>query len=97
MDKSWMYLSDKCDPRFTQGIMAFIYFVKQRKPWSTTHKCPCRRCRLHHEKLSLDEIQSHLFRNGIMQEYTTWTSHGENPRVHHYTQNDANMLWKRVV
>ncbi|CAM8987392.1 unnamed protein product [Rhodiola kirilowii] len=77
MDKSWMYLSDKCDPRFTQGIMAFIDFVKQRKPFSTTHKCPCRRCRLHHEKLSLDEIQTHLFRNGIMQEYTTWTSHGE--------------------
>ncbi|CAM8975164.1 unnamed protein product [Rhodiola kirilowii] len=77
MDKSWMYLSDKCDPRFTQGIMAFIDFVKQHKPFSTTHKCPCRRCRLHHEKLSLDEIQTHLFRNGIMQEYTTWTSHGE--------------------
>ncbi|CAM8984776.1 unnamed protein product [Rhodiola kirilowii] len=77
MDKSWMYLTDKCDPRFTQGIMAFIDFVKQRKPFSTTHKCPCRHCRLHHEKLSLDVIQTHLFRNGIMQEYTTWTSHGE--------------------
>ncbi|CAM8904268.1 unnamed protein product [Rhodiola kirilowii] len=31
MHKSWMYLSDKCDPRFSQGIMAFLEFVKQKK------------------------------------------------------------------
>ncbi|CAM8905896.1 unnamed protein product [Rhodiola kirilowii] len=96
MDKSWMYLSDKCDPRFTQGIMAFIDFVKQHKPWSTTHKCPCRRCRLHHAKLSLDEIQTHLFRNGIMQEYTTWTSHGEEPEASSslYTERRQHVMEK---
>ncbi|CAM8934817.1 unnamed protein product [Rhodiola kirilowii] len=77
MDKTWINLSDKCDPRFAQGITNFVNFVKQKKPRRTTHKCPCRRCRFHHEKLSLDEIQTHLFRNGIMQDYTTWTSHGE--------------------
>ncbi|CAM8975732.1 unnamed protein product [Rhodiola kirilowii] len=77
MYKSWMNLLNKCDPRFGQGILAFINFVKQNKPRSTTHKCPCRRCRLHHGRLSLDEIQRHLFVNGIMQEYTTWTFHGE--------------------
>ncbi|CAM8975640.1 unnamed protein product [Rhodiola kirilowii] len=82
MDKTWMNLSDKCDPRFAQGITNFVNFVKQKKPRRTTHKCPCRRCRLHHAKLSLDEIQTHLFRNGIMQDYTTWTSHGE-------VENDA--------
>ncbi|CAM8883132.1 unnamed protein product [Rhodiola kirilowii] len=79
MDKSWMHLSDKCDPRFSQGIMAFIEFVKQKKPQTTTHLCPCRCCRLHREKLLLDEIQTHLFVNGMMREYTTWTSHGEEP------------------
>ncbi|CAM8921952.1 unnamed protein product [Rhodiola kirilowii] len=77
MDKSWMLLSDKCDPRFSQGIMAFIEFVKQKNPWTTTHPCPCRCCRLHRVKLSLDEIHTHLFINGMMREYTTWTSHGE--------------------
>ncbi|CAM8925858.1 unnamed protein product [Rhodiola kirilowii] len=77
MDKTWMNLSDKCDPRFAQGIMNFVNFVKQKNPRISKHKCPCRRCRLHHAKLSLDEIQTHLFRNGIMQDYTTWTSHGE--------------------
>ncbi|CAM8929746.1 unnamed protein product [Rhodiola kirilowii] len=77
MDKSWMCLSDKCDTRFIKGIMDFVKFVKQNKPRSTTHKCPCRRCRLQHEKLPLDEIQTHLFSNGIMQEYTIWTYHGE--------------------
>ncbi|CAM8917127.1 unnamed protein product [Rhodiola kirilowii] len=75
MDKTWMNFSNKCDLRFTQGITAFINFVKQNKPRSTTHTC--KRYRLHHAKLSLDEIQTYLFRNGIMQDYTTWTSHGE--------------------
>ncbi|CAM8883023.1 unnamed protein product [Rhodiola kirilowii] len=79
MDTSWMHLSNKCDLRFYQGIMAFLDFVKQRNPRTTTHLCPCRHCRLHHEKLSLNEIQTHLFLNGMMQEYTTWTSHGEEP------------------
>ncbi|KAL9690719.1 hypothetical protein QQ045_011127 [Rhodiola kirilowii] len=77
MDKNWMNLSDKCDSRFAEGITAFINFVKQHKPQKTTHKCPCRRCRLHHAMLSLDEIQTHLFRYGIMQDYTTSTCHGE--------------------
>ncbi|CAM8892857.1 unnamed protein product [Rhodiola kirilowii] len=77
MDKSWMNLSNKCDPRFAQGIVAFINFVKQNKPRSTMHKCPCKHCRVHHARLSLDIIQTHLFRNGIMQDYTTWTSHGK--------------------
>ncbi|CAM8944144.1 unnamed protein product [Rhodiola kirilowii] len=67
MDKSWMHLWNKCDPQFSEGFMAFIEFVKQKKPWTTyTHPCPCRRFRLHHEKLSLNEIQVHLFRNGMM-------------------------------
>ncbi|CAM8940352.1 unnamed protein product [Rhodiola kirilowii] len=48
MDKSWMCLSDKCDPRFMKGIMDFVKFVKLNKPRSTMHKCPCRRCRLQH-------------------------------------------------
>ncbi|CAM8934494.1 unnamed protein product [Rhodiola kirilowii] len=79
MDKSWMHLSDKCDPRVSQGIMAFLDFVKQINPRKTTHLCPKTRCRLHHGKLSLDEIQTHLFLNSMMREYTTWTSHGEEP------------------
>ncbi|CAM8969509.1 unnamed protein product [Rhodiola kirilowii] len=31
MDKTWMNLSDKCDPRFAQGITNFVNFVKQKK------------------------------------------------------------------
>ncbi|CAM8978311.1 unnamed protein product [Rhodiola kirilowii] len=35
MDKSWMYLSDKCDPRFIKGIMDFVNFVKQTSEYYT--------------------------------------------------------------
>ncbi|CAM8975186.1 unnamed protein product [Rhodiola kirilowii] len=31
MDKSWMHLWDKCDPRFSEGIIAFVEFLKQKK------------------------------------------------------------------
>ncbi|CAM8975409.1 unnamed protein product [Rhodiola kirilowii] len=99
MDKSWMYLPDKCDTWLSQEIMAFLEFVKQKKP-RTTHSCPCRRCRLHHEKLSLDEIQLHLFRNGTMREYTTWTFHGEEPQEASsslYTQRRQYVMEKSSV
>ncbi|CAM8889878.1 unnamed protein product [Rhodiola kirilowii] len=75
MDKSCMKLK-RYDPRYFDGINNFIAFVRQNRP-EITHLCLCRRCRLHHRKLTLDEIYAHLIQNGMMPDYTTWTSHGE--------------------
>ncbi|CAM8948072.1 unnamed protein product [Rhodiola kirilowii] len=75
MDKSWMKLK-RYDPRYFDGINNFIAFVRQNRP-EITHLCPCRRCRLHHRKLTLDKIYAHLIQNGMMPDYTTWTSLGE--------------------
>ncbi|CAM8883173.1 unnamed protein product [Rhodiola kirilowii] len=75
MDKAWMKLA-RGDPQYLDGIKIFIEFVGQNKP-DSTHWCPCTRCRLHHRKLNLDEMYAHLLKNGMMLDYTTWTSHGE--------------------
>lgn len=58
------------------GIVSFINFVKENCH-ETTHLCPCRRCRMHKGRISLNEIFSHLISKGMMVDYTNWTSHGE--------------------
>ncbi|CAM8940430.1 unnamed protein product [Rhodiola kirilowii] len=83
MDKSWMKLQ-RYDKRYFDGINNFIDFVRQNRP-ETTHLCPCTRCRLHHRRLSLDQMYAHLIQNGMMMDYTTWTEHGEvrtNPSIY---------------
>ncbi|CAM8978147.1 unnamed protein product [Rhodiola kirilowii] len=75
MDKSWMKLK-RYDPHYFDGINNFIAFVRPNRP-EITYLCPCRCCRLHHIKLTLDEMYAHLIHNGMMPDYTTWTSHGE--------------------
>ncbi|CAM8876562.1 unnamed protein product [Rhodiola kirilowii] len=63
MDKSWML--KRYDPRYFDGINNFIAFVRRNRP-EITHLCTCRRCRLHHRKLTLDEIYAHLIQKGMM-------------------------------
>ncbi|CAM8959931.1 unnamed protein product [Rhodiola kirilowii] len=75
MDKGWVKLA-RGDPQYFDGIKIFIEFVRQNKP-DSTHWCPCTRCRLHHRKLTLDDMYAHLLKNGMMLDYTTWTLHGE--------------------
>ncbi|KAL9679437.1 hypothetical protein QQ045_017299 [Rhodiola kirilowii] len=56
------------------------------------HLCPCTRSRLHNRKLTLNEMYAHLIFNGMMLDYTTWTSQGEvctDPSI--YT------LWKHYI
>ncbi|GKB86446.1 glutamate receptor 2.8-like protein [Tanacetum coccineum] len=38
--------------------------------------CPCKKC-LNHIEHKVEEVQFHLFRNGIDLSYTNWTRHGE--------------------
>ncbi|GJR55000.1 retrovirus-related pol polyprotein from transposon TNT 1-94 [Tanacetum coccineum] len=39
--------------------------------------CPCTKC-LNHIKHNVEEVQFHLFKNGIDLSYTKWSKHGEN-------------------
>ncbi|CAM8956312.1 unnamed protein product [Rhodiola kirilowii] len=74
MDKSWIGL-ERGDSRYIQGLIDFVEFAKQIG--EKTHLCPCRKCLLVRGRISTNEMVVHLINNGMMNSYTTWTSHGE--------------------
>ncbi|KAL9666696.1 hypothetical protein QQ045_001032 [Rhodiola kirilowii] len=74
MDKSWIEL-ERGDSRYIQGLIDFVEFAKQTG--EKTHLCPCRKCLLVRGRISTNEMVVHLINNGMMNSYTTWTSHGE--------------------
>ncbi|CAM8931598.1 unnamed protein product [Rhodiola kirilowii] len=74
MDKSWMGLK-RIDTRYIQGIDEFVKFAKQNG--GNSHICPCRRCLMIRGRITTKEMFVHLINNGMMNEYHTWTSHGE--------------------
>ncbi|CAM8987337.1 unnamed protein product [Rhodiola kirilowii] len=74
MDKSWIGL-ERGDSRYIQGLIDFVEFAKQTG--EKTHLCPCRKCLLVRGRISTNEVVVHLINNGMMNSYTTWTSHGE--------------------
>ncbi|KAL9659045.1 hypothetical protein QQ045_018610 [Rhodiola kirilowii] len=73
MDKSWIEL-ERGDSRYIQGLIDFVEFAKQTG--EKTHLCPCRKCLLVRGRISTNEMVVHLINNGMMNSYTTWTSHG---------------------
>ncbi|CAM8950042.1 unnamed protein product [Rhodiola kirilowii] len=70
MDKSWMG-----SERDTSGVVDFVEFAKQSG--EDTHVCPCRKCLMIRDKITSKEMFVHLIKNGMMNGYYTWTSHGE--------------------
>ncbi|CAM8979379.1 unnamed protein product [Rhodiola kirilowii] len=74
MDKSWIEL-ERGDSRYIQGLIDFVEFAKQIG--EKTHLCPCRKCLLVRGRIFTNEMVVHLINNGMMNSYTTWTSHGE--------------------
>ncbi|GJT44481.1 putative reverse transcriptase domain-containing protein [Tanacetum coccineum] len=86
MDKSWMG-TNRTNKSYLYGVAAFIDYAvhnlqKMGKIDLRVNKqhllmpCPCTKC-LNHIKHKVEEVQFHLFRNGIDLSYTNWTRHGE--------------------
>ncbi|GJY01076.1 putative transposase-associated domain-containing protein [Tanacetum coccineum] len=86
MDKSWMG-TNRTNRSFIDGVAAFIDYVvhnlqKMRNIDPRGNKqhllmpCPCTKC-LNHIEHKVEEVQFHLFRNGIDLSYTKWNKHGE--------------------
>ena len=80
MDKSWIGLS-RGDPRYLDGIRNFCNFASEHckfpKNVKKLFKCPCQTCLLQWQRLSLEDMHTHLRWNGFMSGYTTWIEHGE--------------------
>ncbi|GKA79720.1 retrovirus-related pol polyprotein from transposon TNT 1-94 [Tanacetum coccineum] len=86
MDKSWMG-TNRTNTSYIDGVAAFIDYAVHTlqkmsnidPPGNKQHlimPCPCTKC-LNHIKHKVEEVQFHLFKNGIDLSYTKWSKHGE--------------------
>ncbi|KAK9270216.1 hypothetical protein L1049_025792 [Liquidambar formosana] len=86
MDKTWMHLN-KLSPEYEQGIKDFMNFARSTVDRANKMRCPCCRCKNVYYRI-VDEVEDHVFVNGINPKYTRWIHHGEDfePIIH----DDAN-------
>ncbi|KAL5552411.1 hypothetical protein UlMin_002587 [Ulmus minor] len=77
IDKSWTTIRRRgSSNEFWNGLQ---HFLQMAKPFVNDRgfiKCPCRRC-LNNASHQLEELESHIFRNGFMFGYNQWIHHGE--------------------
>ena len=88
MDRSWMK-ANRVSDEYKQGVMEFLQFDEDNLPPESNAKknippksnvlflCPCILCGNQKPKLDKEQIKSRLICNGICQNYTQWTWHGE--------------------
>ncbi|XP_052189866.1 uncharacterized protein LOC127799683 [Diospyros lotus] len=76
LNKSWINISNRLDPRYEQGIQEFIQFAYRHKSPGASIYCPCIKCvnRYFHKR---DVVEEHLILNGFDTNYIIWTVHGE--------------------
>ncbi|KAL5560845.1 hypothetical protein UlMin_037056 [Ulmus minor] len=77
IDKSWTTIRRRgSSNEFWNGLQ---HFLQMAKPFVNDRgfiKCPCRRC-LNNACHQLEDLESHIFRNGFMLGYNQWIHHGE--------------------
>ena len=76
LNKSWINISNRLDPRYEQGIQEFLQFAYRHKAPGASIYCPCIKCvnRYFHKR---DVVEEHLILNGFDTNYILWTVHGE--------------------
>ncbi|CAL9017711.1 unnamed protein product, partial [Prunus brigantina] len=76
MSRRWIQNPNRCADEYLDGIEDFIAFARAHNPGATRIRCPCRRC---NNTLweTIENVQFHLVRNGMIETYSTWTYHGE--------------------
>ncbi|XP_052172287.1 uncharacterized protein LOC127788215 [Diospyros lotus] len=76
LNKSWINISNRLDPRYEQGIQELIQFAYRHKSPGASIYCPCIKCvnRYFHKR---DVVEEHLILNGFDTNYIIWTVHGE--------------------
>ncbi|XP_026384531.1 uncharacterized protein LOC113280095 [Papaver somniferum] len=89
MDKSWMYERNKLSPKFLKGVQSFIQMASNYMAEKNMDKClcPCANCINANGHVSLNFVESHLYKYGMAGSYTIWIHHGE---VDPYSQNQPN-------
>ncbi|XP_060172279.1 uncharacterized protein LOC132603299 [Lycium barbarum] len=76
MDKSWLNIRNRVDPRYRDGVEGFLNWAFSHPRVSTIIRCPCKGCMNTVFKLSLD-VRGDLLRKGFWDSYKVWGLHGE--------------------
>ncbi|KAD5317825.1 hypothetical protein E3N88_17771 [Mikania micrantha] len=76
LDKSWTKITNKVDPKFIKGAIAFAERGETYIDSEGRIHCPCRKCvnaRKHVPKV----VGYHIIHNGFESSYNVWLHHGE--------------------
>ncbi|KAI3708781.1 hypothetical protein L2E82_38226 [Cichorium intybus] len=76
MDKSWIKIKNKIDPKFMNGAIAFADMAKAYVDSEGRIHCPCNKC-VNVRKHAPNVLCSHIIHHGFQQSYEKWTFHGE--------------------
>ncbi|XP_021770764.1 uncharacterized protein LOC110734953 [Chenopodium quinoa] len=95
MNRDWMYVENRTQPEFLNGIEEFCRTAieHQRTTKGETIFCPYRDCNNVKKWKEISVVENHLFRRGFMANYTIWYWHGEKiiPTTSRSSINDADM------
>ena len=77
IDKSWTTIRRRgSSSEFWNGLQNFLQMAKPFVNDRGFIKFPCNRC-LNNGSHQLQDLESHIFRNGFMFDYNQWIYHGE--------------------
>ncbi|XP_021741305.1 uncharacterized protein LOC110707585 [Chenopodium quinoa] len=95
MNRDWMYVENRTQPEFMNGIEEFCRTAikHQRTTKGETIFFPCRDCNNVKKWKEISVVENHLFRRGFMANYTIWYWHGEKiiPTTSRSSINDADI------
>nr|KAJ0192256.1 hypothetical protein LSAT_V11C800438740 [Lactuca sativa] len=81
MDKSWIKIKNKVDPKIMKGAIDFADMAKGYVDREGLTHCPCNNC-LNVIKQLLDLVGAHIIHHGFQQSYVKWIFHGESSWEH---------------
>ncbi|KAK1419537.1 hypothetical protein QVD17_28711 [Tagetes erecta] len=76
VDKSWTKITNKVDPKFVKGALAFANRGETYVDTEGRIHCPCKKCVNARRHIPRD-VATHIIHNGFDSTYDVWIHHGE--------------------
>ena len=76
MNKDWIKLRDRFSKENVNGVAQFMEVAKCHVNKEGQTRCPSKNCQ-NSMCQALEEVQRHLFANGVSPSYSQWIYHGE--------------------
>ncbi|KAJ0703729.1 putative Transposase-associated domain-containing protein [Helianthus annuus] len=76
LDKSWTKITNKVDPKFIRGAIAFAKWAERYADTEGQIHCPCRNC-VNARRDVPNVVADHIIQYGFEPTYNVWIYHGE--------------------